>query len=279
MPVLVTTAHRPLERRLVLRLLDEGGEVRAYGHGDTSALRAAGAFVASGTADDEGWLEAACADVHTVVHVGGGLLSPDPDRIVRDAEVLLRAVDGAGVQRVIALSLPGADPTANDEIRRAKAEVERRLEAADVPTIVLRTSLVVTSGLDDALATAGLGPDARATQVAPVHPEDVVDLIAAFDRARSRSTSGHLVVSADGAERYPIDELLRRRGVDMPGQGGLVGRTLPPAWLIDQLDATLQGPWWSDDPVVLDGWRFAGIEPQPITELRSGGGAPGELEG
>jgi hypothetical protein len=53
MPVLVTDAHRPLAQHLVVRLLDEGGEVRAYTSGDASQLRVAGACVAHGTVDDD----------------------------------------------------------------------------------------------------------------------------------------------------------------------------------------------------------------------------------
>jgi hypothetical protein len=71
MPVLVTSAQHPLARRIALRLLEEGGEVRAYAHGAVADLRAAGAIVASGEVDDEGRLEAAMVQVHTVVHVGG----------------------------------------------------------------------------------------------------------------------------------------------------------------------------------------------------------------
>jgi uncharacterized protein YbjT (DUF2867 family) len=271
-PVLVTSAHRALERRLVLRLLDEGGEVRAYGQGETSALRAAGAFVSSGTADDEGRIDAACTDVHTVVHVGGGLLDRDPRRTVTEVEVLLRAVESAGVRRLIALSVPGAAPTAGDEVRRAKAEVESLLEASSVPTVVIRASLVVTRALLDALATAGLGDELGPTQVAPILPEDLIELIVAFDRARSRSSSGHLVVAADGRERFPVEELLARRQAVGPGTGALVGRTLPPAWLEEQLIEVMTGPWWSEDPVLVDGWRFAGLEPQPVADLRSTGG-------
>lgn len=264
MPVLVTSAHRSLERRLVLRLLEEGGEVRAYGHGDTSVLRAAGAFVASGTPDDEGRLDAACTDVHTVVHVGSGLFTEDPDDLIHDVEVLLRAVQGAQVRRVIALSLPGAVATARDPIRRAMAEVERRLADAAVPTVVIRTSLVATPGLADALATAGVDRDVQHTPVAAVRADDLLELIVAFDQARSRSTSGHLVVSADGPERLTIAELMERQGVAAPGQGSLVGRRLPPAWVAERLDLALRGPWWNDDPVVFDGWGFAGLEPKPI---------------
>ncbi len=264
MPVLLTSAHRPLARRLALRLLDEGGEVRAYGHGDTSALRAAGAFVASGTPDDEGRLDAACTDVHTVVHVGGGFLDPDPERMIQDVEVLLRAVRGAGVRRVIALSVPGAEHQAADPLRRAKAAVEERLAEAEVPTIVIRSSLVVTPATIDALATIGLGPEERAVELAPVRITDLLELVVAFDRARSRATAGHLVVAADGPERLTVEQLLVRRGVSAPGSGGLVGRTLPPAWLEEQLPAVLRGPWWTEEPTVLDGWTFGGLTPQTV---------------
>ena len=264
MPVLVTSAHRPFARRLALRLLDEGGEVRAYGHGDTSSLRAAGAFVASGTPDDEGRLDAACTDVHTVVHVGGGLLDPAPDRMVAEVEVLLRAVTNAGVRRVIALSLPGASPEAADPVRRAKAEVEARLAAAAVPTVVIRSSLVVTPAIIDALATAGLAAADREVALAPVRPADLAELIVAFDQARSRAPMGHLLVAADGPERVSVGDLLTRRGVGAPGAGTLIGRSLPPAWLEEQLPQALHGPWWTDDPIVLDGWGFAQFSPAPV---------------
>jgi uncharacterized protein YbjT (DUF2867 family) len=270
-PVLVTSAHRPLERRLALRLLDEGGEVRAYGQGETSALRAAGAFVSSGSPDDEGRLDAACTDVHTVVHVGGGLLDRDPGRMVADIDVLLRAVESAGVRRLIALSLPGADPDADDEVRRAKGQVEARLAASSVPTVVIRTSVVATSALLGALATAGLGAEIGSAQIAPVLPDDLIEMIVAFDRARSRSTSGHLVVAADGPERLSLEEFLARRAAGGPGTGALVGRTLPPAWLEDQLVETMTGPWWSEDPIIIDGWSFAGMTPQPIADVRASG--------
>lgn len=262
-PVLVTAAHRPLERRLVLRLLEEGGDVRAYSDGDTSVLRAAGAFVASGTPDDEGRLDAACTDVHTVVHLGADLLAA-PDDLVRDVEVLLRAVTGAGVRRVIALSLPGAAQDAADPVRRALGEVELRLARADVPTVVLRTSLVATPDLVDTLATAGLPRASFDREIAPVRLDDLLELITAFDRARSRASSGHLVVAADGPERLTIDALLRRAGASPPGRGGLVGRTLAPPDRAEDLEAVLAGPWWTQDPLVVDGWRFAGITPRAV---------------
>jgi uncharacterized protein YbjT (DUF2867 family) len=259
-PVLVTAAHRPLARRIAARLLEEGGEVRAFAAGDTSALRAAGAFVSVGTADDEGRLEAAMTEVHTVVHVGGGLLTPSAPRIVQDAEVVARAATNAGVRRVIVLSLPGAAPGAPDPVRAAKGEVEQLVAQVPCPSIAIRASLVDTPAVRDALATGGLDPEELVVEVAPVRVADLVELVVAFDRARSRSEVGHLVVAADGPQRTSVAGYLDRVGAPRPGRGSLVGRRLSadPGTLRRTL---LGGPWWTDDAHVVDGWRFAGLTP------------------
>jgi hypothetical protein len=270
MPVLVTAAHRSLARRLVLRLLEEGGEVRAYGHGETGALRAAGAFVASGTPDDEGRLEAAMADVHTVVHVGPGLLARDVASITAEAAVVARAATNAGVRRLIGLSMPGAAADAADPVRRASHDAEVALASAGPPSIVVRSSLIDTPATRDALATLGLDPDEARVPVAPVRLADVVELLVAFDRARSRATNGHLVVAADGPARTTLGDHLAAVGVGRPGAGGLVGRRLVDDQQAPLLRAALAGPWWSDDPLLLDGWAFAGLTPR-VPGLEPGG--------
>ena len=264
MPVLVTAAHQPLARRLAARLLEEGGEVRATADGDVSALRAGGAFIASATPDDEGRLEAALADVHTVVHVGGGLATRDPKRIVADAEVLARAADGAGVRRLITLSLPGASADAADEVRRAKAAAEARLRELPCPTIVLRTGLLDTPWLRDTLITAGLPPELLATPIRPVRVEDLLELVVAFDRARATSREGHLVVAADGPQTTSIAGYLDRLVPAAAGSVGRlsrVGRRLPDAEVVRRLTAVLAGPWEQDAPELVDGWAFADLEP------------------
>jgi uncharacterized protein YbjT (DUF2867 family) len=261
MPVLVTAAHQPLARRLAARLLEEGGEVRVYTSGEVASLRAAGAFVATGTRDDEGRLEAALAQVHTVVHVGGGIATPDPEQLVRDARVLARAATGAEVRRVVMLSLPGADPDAEDPLRAAKGRVEAVLAAIPCPTITLRVGLVDTPLLRDALITSGLEPDLLDTEVAPVRAADVAELVVAFDRARSRSPEGHLVVAADGPQRLSLAGYLDRVSVDRPGRGSLVGRRIPDPAAAERLVSILRGPWWSTDPTIVDGWSFAGLDP------------------
>jgi uncharacterized protein YbjT (DUF2867 family) len=261
MPVLVTAAHQPLARRLAARLLEEGGEVRVTAAGDVTSLRAAGAFVASATSDDEGRLEAALTDVHTLVHVGGGLATRDVDRIVADAEVAARAAAGAGVRRVIALSVAGASPDASDPLRRAKAAMETVLADLPCPTIVLRLGLVDTPVLRDALVTAGLDPVNLGVVVRPVRLADVLELVVAFDRARARSTEGHLVVAADGPQAMSVAGYLDRVTGSPAGRGRLLGRRLPDPATIERLVAALNGPWEQTEPHLVDGWSFAQLEP------------------
>lgn len=261
MPVLVTGAHRWLARRLALRLAGEGGEVRVYGATDASALRAAGIRVASGTADDEGRLDAALTDVHTLVHVGPGLLSADPGAIVAEAEVAARAATSAGVRRVIGLSVPGADAEAADPLRRAKAAEEAALLAIPAPTVVVRASLVDTRATRDVLAT--LGAAVGGVVAAPLRPEDLVELVVAFDRARSRAADGALLVAADGPEALTVSDYLERVGVRAAGRTSLVGRRLLPPDHAAQVTAALTGGPWSV-PTGLDGWGFAGHRPRPV---------------
>lgn len=276
MPVLVTSAQRPLARRIAHRLLDEGGEVRAYGHGDTSLLRAAGAIVASGEVDDEGRLEAAMAQVHTVVHVGGGLFSPEAEALEVDADVVATAAENAEVRRVVLLSLPGADPEAEEPLRRAKGRVEQRFARAGPPSIAVRVSWVDTAAAADALRTTGLAGELGAVPVAPVRVGDLVELVVGLDRARSSAQEGHLVLAADGPERRTLAEHLERR--EGSAGGGLVGRRLLGEDDVPLLRAAVAaGPWWTEDPVVLDGWPLTGVTPRapgPAGE-EPGGAEPG----
>jgi len=263
-PVLVTAGHQPLARRLAIRLLEEGGEVRVASTGDVSALRAAGAFVATADRDDEGRLEAALAQVHTVVHVGGGIATAPPQRIVDDARTLARAATGAGVQRIVMLSLPGASAEAADPLRRAKAAAEEAIAEVACQTIVVRVGLVDTPALRDALLTGGLDPGLMARDVRPVRLADLLELVVAFDRARAYTEVGHLVVTADGPTPMSVAGYLDRvigRGAGRVGRVGRVGRRLPDSSTLQRLTATLSGPWVDEGAHLVDGWAFAGLEP------------------
>src|SRR5690606_28290720 len=107
-PVLVTDAHTSVGARIVRRILEQGGEVRAFGAGVDGSLRAAGTSIATVAAADEGRPEAALEQAHTVSHPGVGLLGDHVDWAEMAATALASAAVNAGVQRIIALSILGA---------------------------------------------------------------------------------------------------------------------------------------------------------------------------
>jgi uncharacterized protein YbjT (DUF2867 family) len=264
MPVLVTAADAPLGSLVAARLLQEGGEVRGYctGGGAVAELRGAGAIIATGDLDDEGRLEAAMADVHTVIHLGGGLHSTDAAAVARDAGVVATAAGQAGIRRLIALSLPGADPAATEPLRRAKGEAEQVLARTGIPTVVIRTSLVDSGRLRDALAGTPLPGPVRDRTVAPLRTRDLVEVLAQLDAVRSEAHEGHVVFHADGPTRMSLDDYRERVGLTAPQ--ARVGRTYRPAGAEPLLIDALDGPWVTDGDAAFDAWRFTGVRPGPV---------------
>jgi uncharacterized protein YbjT (DUF2867 family) len=260
MPVLVHAAHRPLARALARRLLAEGGQVRATASDGVSLLRAEGVFTAACDPDDEGTLEAALTQVHTLVVLLGGLGRPAVDALRREGLAAARAAGGAGVERAVVVTLAGADRAADDDLRRAHGEVAAAFAALELPSVEVRTGLVDTPAATDLLLAAGLPSELRARHVAPVAPADLVELVVAIDRARGRATSGHLIVAADGPVRRTIAEhlVLASAGEQDGGAGRarLTGRRVPSPAARDALVATLDGPWWTEDVAVPDAWTL-----------------------
>lgn len=264
MPVLLTRPATTVARATGLALLADGAEVRTFGPRGVPALRAAGAFAASGDHDDHGRLEAALEQVHTLVHVGVGLLDPTAEVWAAHAELVLGAAVGAGVQRVLLLSLPGADPGADDPVRRAAGEVELVAAAAPLPTVVVRPALVDTAAVRDAVAALGPTPDE--VVVAPVRLDDLVAALVELDRARSRAAEGHLVLAAPGPEPLTLAAWLARTGVrPHGGVVDFVGRTYRPGGATAPLRHALAGPWEErPDAVVADLWEVTGVVPRPV---------------
>lgn len=248
MPVLVTNAHTDLGQRVVAEVVATGGQVRAYVSGpvDVGALRSAGVVVAAGDAFDEGHLEAAMEQVHTVVHLGPGLLAPSADAIVDHAAVVVTAAIGAGVSRFITLSAPGAG--GGDAYRRALGEVESLASDAPLPTVVLRTSLIDTPAVRDALAAAR--PDAATldNDVAPLDLAEVAEGIAFIDDLRSSAHEGHVVLRYAGRRRTTFRDYLDESGIGAPGAvGRLVGRVWKAPEEHPLLGDALAGPWIPED--------------------------------
>jgi hypothetical protein len=270
MPVLVHAAERPLAQALVRRLLHEGGQVRATASDGVGLLRAQGVFTAACEADDEGTLEAALTQVHTLVVLLGGLGRSDADAVRREGEVAARAAAGAGVQRAVLVTLAGSDQSARDALRRAHADVATAFADLPLATVEVRTGLIDTPAASDLLLGAGLPAELRSRTVAPVAAADLIELIVAIDHARSRAAAGHLVVAADGPVRCTIDEYLARAAGTprSPGNSGdatrdapprLTGRRIPGPAVRDALLATVDGPWWTDDTDVPDAWALFGV--------------------
>lgn len=259
MPVLVAPADTPLGVSLVRGLRAEGAEVRAYatGDGDVGALRACGAFVATGDLDDEGRLDAAMTDVHTVVGLHADPLARDVDVLDRQLRVLLVAAEKAAVARLVVRTVPrpvaGADP-----LRDVCVATESALEALALPTMAVRTSLVDGPGLRDALVSIGGAVGDPDLEVAPLHPDDVVDALIALDSARATATTGHVVFRLQGRRRRLADYL------DHLGDGGLVGRVYTPSERVPLLRASLATPWYEPDDATADLLDFADRTPRPL---------------
>jgi uncharacterized protein YbjT (DUF2867 family) len=255
MPVLVHAAHRPLGRALARRLKEEGGQVRATASSAVGLLRAEGVHTAACDPDDEGVLEAALTQVHTLIVMLGGLGLEDVASVRAEGLAAARAAAGADIERAVLVTAVGADVDASDDLRRVHGEVAAAFAELPVPSVELRTGLVDTPALRDLLVTAGLPEGVRACEVAPVDPLALIELIVAVDAARSSVSEGHLVLAADGGHRRTLSGLL-----DAATTGArLTGRRVPSAAARSALLARLDGPWWTEDPAVPDGWALFGV--------------------
>lgn len=103
MPVLLVGAASPFGYALVDALLETGGQVRAFLHAPDPILAGKPIHRAIGALDDVERLEAACAQVHTVIH----LTRPWATRAVHDEtealEVTAISAHAADVVRVVVL--------------------------------------------------------------------------------------------------------------------------------------------------------------------------------
>lgn len=254
MPVLVAPADTPLGVALVRSLRALGGEVRAYatGAGDVGALRAAGAFVAVGDLDDEGRLDAAMTDAHTVIGLHADPLAADAEVLDTRLRVFLTAAHKAEVARLVVRSVPrpsgGADP-----LRRVCAAIEQALPSLPLPTVAVRTSLVDTPALRDAVVSLGAARVDTGVEVATLHLDDVVDALVALDEARSTMATGHAAFHLQGRSRS-LGSYLAHCG------DGLVGRVYTPTTKVPLLAPALRTPWVEPSgDATADLMAFAGL--------------------
>lgn len=271
MPVLVTVAEPTLGAALLGRLAGLGGEVRAFcaEEAPVAAFRQLGVICASGSLLDEGHLETAMEQVHTVVHVVAGPLHHDTAQIVEETATVVSAAIGAQVRRILALSVAGAGE-ARDPLRQAAGEAEQLVREAPCQSVVVRLSLLDTPELRHALARTPLPREALAIPVAPLRPEDVAALIAWFDDRRDLAGG---LFAADGATAEPLRDYLRRVEVtplSLPGTGHALKRRA--GWMAGRLRSSLPAPLlaeslsapWTSGASVPDAWAVSGIRPLTV---------------
>ncbi|MBW3603001.1 MAG: NAD(P)H-binding protein [Actinobacteria bacterium] len=224
MPVLVTGAETAAAPPVVRELLRAGGEVRAYlpPAAPADELRGAGCKVAVGDIEDEGRLELALQQVHTVVHVGEGPLD-DPTGALDALAGVVSAAIGAGCRRLVWTSHLGAERPGASAYLRACAEAEALLAEAPLETVVIRCALRFGAGdpLTRLLASGGAltGPGVAAARHAPLFAEDLARAVAAIDRARSETGGGQRVLRLQGPRALRLDRFAALLGAP----GGLRG--------------------------------------------------------
>lgn len=270
MPVLVTRGGTSLGRLIVGSVAATGGQVRAFcgPEAPVGEVRRLGAIVASGSLLDEGHLETAMEQVHTVVHLGVDPLVGSADLVVEHAATVLSAAVGAGIRRLLVLSIAGASAHAGDPLRRAAAEVELLARDAPFPATVVRASLVDTGEVRHALARVPLDAAALDNPVAPVRPSDLAALFTWLDDQRSLGVPFE-VLSAEGPQVLSLRDHLRDVGITPMSTVGRMVERLRPGGSGSLLVETVSGPWLSGGGIA-DGWLRAGIEPsapgRPVAE-------------
>ncbi|MGH3441740.1 MAG: SDR family oxidoreductase [Nitriliruptorales bacterium] len=262
MPVLVTAPEGEVGSDLLRRLAATGGQIRAFcgAEAPIAQFRQLGVVCAAGSLLDEGHLETAMEQVHTVVHLGVSPLAPDPAGLVKETATVVTAAVGAGVKRFVTLSLPGADHAAVDPLRDAAAEVEEMAAAMPCPSVVVRPSLVDTGTLREVLARTALASEVLDTPVAPVRPADLASLLFQLDEQRDVELGDHEVLAADGPRVASLREYLRAVGVTPLSLVGRVVERLRPSGAGSLLPDVLVGAWTSPAEVV-DGWEFTAVTP------------------
>jgi len=238
MPVLVTGAEQAVGRVAVERLARAGGEVRVFLDlerplpADPALFQALGCKVARGALDDEGHVETALEQVHTVLHLAASPLD-DPGRLLDSAATVLSAAIGAGCRRVVWLSHLGVDAADGNPWLAACAEVEELLAEAPLESVVFRRALTYGPGDDLTAALAsgaagGLGRDGHAKH-APLFAADLAGAVLAADRYRvpAGPEDLHLVVPIAGPDILDLSTVVRslRATPTVPARPGLPAHT------------------------------------------------------
>lgn len=227
-PVLITGANGQLGRRLIERLarchppIRARAVVRSPGAAESLQGLSASARVETVVLDyrDEEALTEAARGCRYGVHLVGIIAESSKSRY-EDAHqaasrALARAAQTAGLQRLVYLSILGADPDSSNPCLRSKGLAERILLESGTPTLILRVPMVLgpgdtTSGIVRAEARARLLPLAAGGRslAQPIFADDVIEAIVA---GTSRTDLDDVSVDLAGPESLPQRELIERAG-------------------------------------------------------------------
>jgi uncharacterized protein YbjT (DUF2867 family) len=250
MPVLVTGAEDAVGRDVVQRLARAGGEVRVFLDlerprlADPGPFAALGCKVARGALDDEGHLETALEQVHTVLHLAASPLD-EPERLLDATATVLSAAIGAGCRRLVWLSSLGVEAADGNPWLAACAEAEELLAEAPLESVVFRRALTYGPGDDLTAALAagaagGLGARGGAAKHAPLFAGDLAGAVLAADRDRVAGGPSdlHLIVPIAGPDVLDLVAVVRalRGSPQVPARPGL------PEYTADLLSRDLLPP-------------------------------------
>jgi NADH dehydrogenase len=163
-------------------------------------------------------LEAAMQGCNAAIHLAGILKETRSNRYrdahERPAEALVRAVEAAGVSRIVHTSILGADPSSPNLCLASRGRTDEILLAARAKTLVLRVPMVLGRG--DA-ASAALRRQAEAGTTRLVRggatleqPIAARDVAAALFAAATGPSPQRPILELAGPESLPHRELVRR---------------------------------------------------------------------
>lgn len=226
MPVLVVGAEGAVGGRAVDLLCLRRGETRVFldrdrdDAADPAPFRARGCKVARGSLEDEGHVESALEQVHTVLHLSGRP-SDDPDTWLDRCATVVSGSIAAGCRRFVLLSDAAVPPGAGNPWLEALAEAEDMIADAPLESVVLRSALIYGPGDPHTVAlAAGAAGVAPVGSHWPVHAHDVATIAVAVDDNRDLDTSLHVVVDVAGPRRLATAEILHHLSAAIPTAEG-----------------------------------------------------------
>jgi uncharacterized protein YbjT (DUF2867 family) len=225
-PVLVTGANGHLGRKLCQHLAAASPprRVRALvrserGAGQLRALpgRALPEIAIVDWTDADSLAEQA-AGCDGAVHLVGILKETRANRYAdaheRPAQALAIAADRAGLRRVVALSILGADVASRNACLASRGRAEAILLRAKTPAVVIRVPMVLGAGdpASAALLRQARGPRARLVRggAALEQPIAARDVVAALVAALERAGQGDAVLELAGPESLSHRALVLR---------------------------------------------------------------------